>query len=641
MKLRLTLLYILLLFNICQLTLASHGEPHIYGDFNTGEGPADLSSDSLGDLTNEDITRNPTLLNQIAANGELGKLNKDVLAKNINKIDSKYANKLTADQLLYTGSGELSFDKLSKEQKGNLDKNALNEVLDKLGRTTENIRADTNNAPTEIESTPNGFFIPDAIYEFSLGDVSVSQGKGIRYENNVLTIQEADTIQIKDGLIVQAKNFTGTSIEFFVGRAQTIIIDGKTISDISNSTFEITNEGMRIDSHSDSSFAITDSFYVQSVFRGNGTLIIETPTHAKDDEVSFAAREIAEWIRETIAAIPQDAMVTVDRVPIPAKDAAEKGYALFYDTVSETISTTQTPNSIALAFDWAMGNFQFLPTAPFSELLWADLLVDELIDINTAEQSLEESSVYTVTDGTLTVEGENGILGLTDTYNESIDAFNSTAVIIVDPAFGVSCMQLLPKSTYHYIDPIIEKDFSLSIPANGAPYALCLKKSAGQELFGYEGVVDFTTKEIDLRNVINYKRYPLKNNKIADTLTTEVFEGKSNSRAELRYLPTFILLDSIMLYDVGTQSTPLTSRTKPSNYYSITQENIDGESKRLVLVNWKLKGNQYTQSIPQSYIADDSLPKLTLVHNVLIQDNSITRATILPPDHGQIATLIE
>ncbi len=439
---------------------------------------------------------------------------------------------------------------------------------------------------------------------------------------------------------------------FSVGSADSVITNGMTFSGVENSTFAIEEGSARVDAHSEGEFTITDSSYVSSTFKGNGTLIIETSSHVQNETVSFAIDEIAQWIEETLAEISQNAVVTINGTSMIAKNAAKAGTPLFYDAATHAISTDYAEEGILLSYEPILdaivpspiaeliASLQPITTLPSAlPLQIAQQLVDEVVDM--VKQSAAEPVVYTISDGTLTFEGESGIAGMNAAYNETIDATNSTAVIAIDPAFGVACMQLLPKSGYNYIDPVIERDFSLYIPANGAPYTLCLKKGVGQQFQGQEGMVNFLSKEMSLRNIINYKRYPLKNNKIVGTLTTEVYQGKSKSRAELKYLPDFILLDSIRLQGVPLQSRPNIAQTDPSNYYSISEETVLGNKKRLVFADWKLTGVQYTQSIPQSYSADTYLPPLTLVHNVLIQDNGNARITILPPEHETITTLVE
>jgi hypothetical protein len=664
----------------------------------------------INTLTDDQIRSNIAELEKIP--GAVQSLGASKLSSILDKLSPIGLQQLTPLQLTYQNpDGTLNFDKIT--DKNLLNPDVRNEVLKQLGKTTETITTNTNNAPTEIESTPNGFFIPDNIYQFSIGDLSVSNGRGIRYENNVLTIEEADTIQIKDGIIVQARNFTGNSIEFSVGRAETVIIERTTIFGVMNSSFEITEEGIRIESHSDAPFAITDSSYISSTFKGEGTIIIETPANAKNVLQSFSIEELAQWVEEAIAAVPQDAMVIIGDALQSAKSAALAGTPLYYDVVTHALSTVQGENGVLVVYDTIEGKLTPAPLAPpqanplvreaIAELstsativvngislspidaaqgrtlLYYDAstntittehaagaialsydaatdtlapapvpatqpplpkqLVEDIITI--VEEAATAPTVYTIRDGILAFEGDTGIQGINEEYNETIDASNSSAIVVVDAAFGVACLQLMPKSAYQYVDPIIEKDFTLYVPAHGAPYALCLKKSAAQELNGYEGIVDFTLKEMRLNNVITYKRYPMRNNKITDILTTEVYEGMASAQAELRYLPEFILLDSVMLHGAAAQPHTLITRTKPSNYYTITQETLDGEKKRLVSVNWKLTKEHYTQSIPQSYAADDGLPKLTVVHNVLIQDNGKTRTTILPPEHDIIKTLAE
>ena len=82
--------------------------------------------------------------------------------------------------------------------------------------------------------------------------------------------------------------------------------------------------------------------------------------------------------------------------------------------------------------------------------------------------------------------------------------------------------------SYYYNDPIIEKDFVITIPQEGKEYRLCLKKSPMQEFSLYDGIVDFTQKSLRLDGIVQYKRYPLKNGKLNGLLTSPVYSGEVN-----------------------------------------------------------------------------------------------------------------
>ena len=76
----------------------------------------------------------------------------------------------------------------------------------------------------------------------------------------------------------------------------------------------------------------------------------------------------------------------------------------------------------------------------------------------------------------------------------------------------------MPIGSYYYNDPLIEKDFVITVPKEGKEYRLCLKKSVMQKFSSYDGLVDYTQKNIQLNGIVQYKRYPLKDSRISALL---------------------------------------------------------------------------------------------------------------------------
>src|SRR3989338_8327679 len=404
-------------------------------------------------------------------------------------------SKLKSEQLTYGSPPNI--DKLTAKQGNELNVAERNKALQNLGMTTEEVQTNTNNQPIKIESTPNGFYIPNSIYQFSLGEVSVSGGSGIRYENNVLTIEQANTIKIKDGLLSNVSNFSGNSIEFSEHDVKNVVNECVVLGNIRDSSFIVTDDSIQINSKENVSFSIIDCSFAKSVFTSR----------------------------------------------------------------SNASSLTIQKNESTYAF-------------------------------------------------------HNGTLTCIDSYgNDSLESNSNAVVNYGNNCFD--CMKITPVGSYHYIDPVIEKDFSITVPKEGKQYTLCLKKNAGQSFATYDGLVDFVEKHIELKSIATYKRYALKNNKIADVLTTPVYEGKANIAGTLIYEQDFIFLKSVHVDGISALDAPLYSKSSISSYYAITEETVDGEKKRLLGLQWK--NPSPTQAHFGEYQSDTTLPKIKLSTNKLIQ----------------------
>ena len=162
-----------------------------------------------------------------------------------------------------------------------------------------------------------------------------------------------------------------------------------------------------------------------------------------------------------------------------------------------------------------------------------------LASSNNSELSISKDAqpTYTLREGKLTCKGEG--------TQDKLGAQSTASVNYGTSCF--ECMSITPVGSYYYNDPLIEKDFVITIPKEGKEYRLCLKKSAMQEFALYDGLVDYTLKTIQLNGIVQYKRYPIKNGKINGLLTESVFFGKSNVSMSLKYLPDFTFIDALRI----------------------------------------------------------------------------------------------
>ena len=239
------------------------------------------------------------------------------------------------------------------------------------------------------------------------------------------------------------------------------------------------------------------------------------------------------------------------------------------------------------------------------------------------------SPTYSLYHGRLTCIGD---------LNETLEAQSTASVNYGSSCF--ECISITPIGSYYYNDPIIEKDFVITVPKEGKEYRLCLKKSPMQEFSLYDGIVDFTQKSMKLNGVVQYKRYPLKNGKISGLLTKPVYFGKSNISMSLRYLPDFTFIDALRINGILGLNSLESSETTPSNFISFSETSINGKKTRVAKINYLLSKESMNQGIISTYDSDDDLPPITYANGAYTQDNGKTRVEILEPEHERIQELL-
>ena len=201
-------------------------------------------------------------------------------------------------------------------------------------------------------------------------------------------------------------------------------------------------------------------------------------------------------------------------------------------------------------------------------------------------------------------------------------------------------MAIVPIGPYYYNEPLIEKDFVITIPKDGKEYRLCLKKSEMQEFSSYDGLVDYSQKSIVLEGVAQYKRYPLKNGKLNGLLTSPVYVGKSNVSMSLKYLPDFTFIDVLRINGILGLNSLESSETAPSNFISFSETSINGKKTRVAKINYLLSKESMNQGIISTYGSDDDLPPITYANGAYTQDNGKTRVEILEPENERILSIL-
>ena len=238
---------------------------------------------------------------------------------------------------------------------------------------------------------------------------------------------------------------------------------------------------------------------------------------------------------------------------------------------------------------------------------------------------------YTVENGTLTKK-ENG-------YNESVESINSI-IIETDKTFGFKCLTITPVGSYFYNDNDLRKDFIVNIPKESSVYKLCLRKNKAQFFSNYNGLVDFVDKKIELNGIVNYLRYPIKNNQISSLLSDFVYKGLKDVKTLLTYDRDLLFLNNAEIKNI-LQNKQQIAITKPNNYYNVKEIELeDGKIHRIVELN-PINKNQLTQDIASNYESDSLKPKIKIINNVLIQDNGKNSITFLPPEHEKINQILK
>jgi len=261
--------------------------------------------------------------------------------------------------------------------------------------------------------------------------------------------------------------------------------------------------------------------------------------------------------------------------------------------------------------------------------------------------------VYFIENGTLVYRGMN--------YTEKVEA-NNSAKVEMDPQFGFSCMSIRAVGTYWYNHNDMKKDFGVHVPA--VQFRLCLKKSQMQKFSDYDGLVDFTKNEIFLSKIVDYLKYPFRNNQMASLLMTKLFEDEADYEAYFKLDNNFVFIDSLLMKGKGNELNILNNNasnamntnqnnavntnkndsmtqnsnanqkqsiittktiTPPNNYLEIKEKTIGNEVHRLAKINPTVSREQLEDSRIIIYKTDYFNAKITIKNNITVQENKINR----------------
>ena len=239
---------------------------------------------------------------------------------------------------------------------------------------------------------------------------------------------------------------------------------------------------------------------------------------------------------------------------------------------------------------------------------------------------------YVIENGTLTKKDKG--------FNESIES-NNSITIETDKTFGIKCLTITPVGSYFYIDNDLRKDFTINVPKESSTYKLCIRRDSAQQFSSYDGLINFVNKKIELNGVVNYLRYPLKNNQISSLLGKFVYKGLKDVNTMLSYDSDLIFLNNIFLVNKDNVKTNILSITYPSNYYQIMEMEFDNGIHSIIQLDLNLRKSDLTQNINYNYQTDYFQPKASIKDNVLIQNTPTQKITILTPEHEKMKEILE
>lgn len=184
---------------------------------------------------------------------------------------------------------------------------------------------------------------------------------------------------------------------------------------------------------------------------------------------------------------------------------------------------------------------------------------------------------------------ENGtLISRTNGITEKVET-NNSAIIEIDPNFGFSCMKISPPGVYWYHENLI-KDFGVHIPANSDEYKLCIRKHITQFFNDYDGIVDFPYQLIKLNKIVNYLRYPFKDDNLLSLVMDIVYQGKDrNNEMAMTLDDDFIFIDNFFI-DNKNSSYGMVSYVN-NGMYAVYEFNNGNEIKRYGRFNTEFKPN--------------------------------------------------
>ena len=191
---------------------------------------------------------------------------KDIPPEHIDKIppDKVDVNKIK-DQ------SRLTYEQLSHGDNYNLiqDKSKLNpQVRDQFltASSNTNVQTETNNQPTAGEVYEDGFYF-DNIYSISLDDTIVTNAEGFTYQNNIITIDHADSIILEGSWSFNVDDAVINTEKYKVGSADEVTVGDIRFNNVQNSTFSLIPNGVIV--YPEETLNITDSNEAALIFQPN------------------------------------------------------------------------------------------------------------------------------------------------------------------------------------------------------------------------------------------------------------------------------------------------------------------------------------------------------------------------------------
>jgi len=176
-------------------------------------------------------------------------------------ISDTNMKKITVNQLT-----EESFKKINDKSK--LSEKTLSDYISTHAKESAKIKTSSG---TEGGTLPNGGFYFNQIESLIFGDFSLTNGRDIRYENKVFTIDSADTITIDDGVLTQVLNYQGDNVKFRVESADKVQIRCLTLDEVKNTDFSVYTDSTEAEPDKDTPLYITDCSQTESTYLSEAT----------------------------------------------------------------------------------------------------------------------------------------------------------------------------------------------------------------------------------------------------------------------------------------------------------------------------------------------------------------------------------
>ena len=453
------------------------------------------------DSENNPITCDANSINDALSRGEKGldwsQINQELVKpENIPKIPPDKVDvtkvqdqsKLTKDQLYFKdSSGSPNINKISDWN--NLDKNAKDGALSEITK-----KSIVTEGVTGGKVVGNGLEF-EGIKFWKIDKTSINNCIKCSYDGSKLKFQHADSVVADKSASTNIDNFDGYEGIFSIEKADSFLSDCIRVDDIKDSEFKVTDK-VEITTKSNVDLKITDCSYNEVIFSGKGKLIIdksENPTYViENGSLKMKGKG---YIGNHIAIDGEAAIYIASSSGYYIYKVGNKFFVVSVDNPSIAFEVKERilPDSIAY---YSKEDDSFLIIVP-----------SDTIEV------LKKSKVKSI-----------AILKIEEEYNETVEA-NNSIIIETDKVFGFKCLTINPVGSYFYNDKDLRKDFVINVPKESPTYKLCLRKNIAQQFKDYNGLVDFVNGKIELNGIVNYLRYPLKNNQIASLLSDFVYRG--------------------------------------------------------------------------------------------------------------------